>query len=88
VLSVIPADSEEHAVDIANDTIYGLNASVFTPDIARATLRAIARRSGHPVPSGDSVNGLMLRIHDRCLGSYGAVRYKPQHCRRKDWVCR
>jgi len=35
VLSVIPADNEEHAVDIANDTIYGLNASVFTPDAAR-----------------------------------------------------
>jgi hypothetical protein len=30
VLSVIPADNEEHAVEIANDTIYGLNASVFT----------------------------------------------------------
>jgi len=42
VLSVIPADDEHHAVDIANDTIYGLNAAVFTPDIARA--REIARR--------------------------------------------
>ncbi len=42
VLSVIPADDEEQAIRIANDTIYGLNASVFTPDVDRA--RAVARR--------------------------------------------
>jgi acyl-CoA reductase-like NAD-dependent aldehyde dehydrogenase len=46
VLSVIPADNEEHAVDIANDTIYGLNASVFTPDAARARDVAARLRSG------------------------------------------
>jgi acyl-CoA reductase-like NAD-dependent aldehyde dehydrogenase len=40
VLSVIPADNEQHAVQIANDSIYGLNASVFTDDIDRA--RAVA----------------------------------------------
>jgi aldehyde dehydrogenase (NAD+) len=42
VLAVIPADDEEHAIDIANDTIYGLNASVFTNDVDRA--RQVARR--------------------------------------------
>ena len=36
VLSVIPADDEQDAVRIANDTIYGLNASVFTNDVNRA----------------------------------------------------
>ncbi len=46
VLSVIPADSEENAVDIANDTIYGLNAAVFTPDISRAREVAGQLRSG------------------------------------------
>jgi aldehyde dehydrogenase (NAD+) len=46
VLSVIPARNEQHAIEIANDTIYGLNASVFTPDVDRA--RGVARqlRSG------------------------------------------
>lgn len=42
VLSVIPADDEDQAVALANDTIYGLNASVFTTDVDRA--RQVARR--------------------------------------------
>jgi aldehyde dehydrogenase (NAD+) len=46
VLSVIPADNEEHAIDIANDTIYGLNAAVFTPDVDRARAVAARLRSG------------------------------------------
>jgi aldehyde dehydrogenase (NAD+) len=46
VLSVIPADNEQHAVAIANDTIYGLNASVFTPDVDRARQVARQLRSG------------------------------------------
>jgi aldehyde dehydrogenase (NAD+) len=41
VLSVIPAADEEDAVRIANDTIYGLNSAVFTPDPDRA--RSVAR---------------------------------------------
>ncbi len=46
VLSVIPADDEEDAVRLANDTIYGLNASVFTPDADRAREVAGQIRSG------------------------------------------
>jgi acyl-CoA reductase-like NAD-dependent aldehyde dehydrogenase len=36
VLSVIPAASEAQAIEIANDSIYGLNSSVFTEDPDRA----------------------------------------------------
>jgi acyl-CoA reductase-like NAD-dependent aldehyde dehydrogenase len=46
VLSVIAADSDDHAVDLANDTIYGLNASVFTTDVDRARKVAGQLRSG------------------------------------------
>jgi aldehyde dehydrogenase (NAD+) len=46
VLSVIAADDEQHAVAIANDTIYGLNASVFTEDVDRAFHVARRLRSG------------------------------------------
>jgi aldehyde dehydrogenase (NAD+) len=46
VLSVIPAKDERHAVAIANDTIYGLNASVFTGDADRAREVAGQLRSG------------------------------------------
>jgi acyl-CoA reductase-like NAD-dependent aldehyde dehydrogenase len=46
VLSVIPADDEDHAVTLANDTIYGLNASVFTEDVDRARQVASRLRSG------------------------------------------
>jgi aldehyde dehydrogenase (NAD+) len=46
VLSVIPAANETEAINIANDTIYGLNASVFTNDIDRARQVAGQLRSG------------------------------------------
>jgi betaine-aldehyde dehydrogenase len=46
VLSVIPADHEEHAIELANDTIYGLNAAVFTQDPRRATEVARRLRAG------------------------------------------
>ena len=46
VLSVIPADDERDAVRVANDTIYGLNASVFTDDVERARAVAGELRSG------------------------------------------
>jgi acyl-CoA reductase-like NAD-dependent aldehyde dehydrogenase len=46
VVSVIPAENEEQAVAIANDSIFGLNASVFTSDPARAYEVARRLRSG------------------------------------------
>ena len=46
VLSVIPADSEEDAIKIANDSPYGLNASVFTKDPDKARYVAGELQSG------------------------------------------
>ncbi|HRD99892.1 MAG TPA: aldehyde dehydrogenase family protein, partial [Ilumatobacteraceae bacterium] len=46
VLTVIPADDEADAVRIANDTIFGLNAAVFTNDVDHARDIAGRLRSG------------------------------------------
>jgi betaine-aldehyde dehydrogenase len=46
VLSVIPAANEEQAIEIANDTIYGLNSSVFTNDAEKAYTAARRLRAG------------------------------------------
>lgn len=46
VLSVIPAEDEADAIRLANDTIYGLNNSVFTNDPDRAYAVARELRSG------------------------------------------
>jgi aldehyde dehydrogenase (NAD+) len=52
VLSVIPAESEEEAIAMANDTIYGLNAVVFTNDADRAYRVARQLRSGTAAQNG------------------------------------
>jgi len=46
VACVIPFDGEEHAVRIANDTIYGLSGSIWTRDGARALRVARAIETG------------------------------------------
>ena len=46
VLSVVSARDEQDAIRLANDTIYGLNASVFTDDVNRARDVARQLRSG------------------------------------------
>jgi gamma-glutamyl-gamma-aminobutyraldehyde dehydrogenase len=46
VLSVIPVDSDEEAIAVANDTNYGLAASLHTRDIAKAHRFARAIRAG------------------------------------------
>jgi acyl-CoA reductase-like NAD-dependent aldehyde dehydrogenase len=46
VVAVIPFDTEEEAVRLANDTPYGLSGSIWTRDIGKAIRTARAIRSG------------------------------------------
>jgi gamma-glutamyl-gamma-aminobutyraldehyde dehydrogenase len=46
VLAVIPVKSDEEAVAVANDTNYGLAASLYSKDLTRAHRVARALRAG------------------------------------------
>jgi acyl-CoA reductase-like NAD-dependent aldehyde dehydrogenase len=60
VLCVIKADDENHAIELANDSIYGLNATVFSNDIDRvyeASRRLRSGTVGHNGPRSDFLLG-------------------------------
>ncbi|HVT77835.1 MAG TPA: aldehyde dehydrogenase family protein [Acidimicrobiales bacterium] len=56
VLSIIPYDTEEEAIQIANDTIYGLSGAVWSSDPARAEKVARRIRTGQIMVNGGSFN--------------------------------
>ena len=56
VLSIIPYDSEEEAVEIANDSIYGLAGGVWSGDPERAQRVARRIRAGQVEVNGGSFN--------------------------------
>ncbi len=47
VVAVMPFDDEAHAVELANDTEYGLSGSIFTSDLGRGLRVARAVESGN-----------------------------------------
>lgn len=67
VVAILRARDEDHAVELANDTEYGLSASVFTRDIARGLTIARRIRSGicH-------ING--ATVHDEAQMPFGGTK--------------
>ncbi|WP_242417116.1 aldehyde dehydrogenase [Sphingomonas panni] len=67
VVGVIRARDEDHAIDLANDTEYGLSASVFTRDTARGLRVAKRIQSGICHINGPTV-------HDEAQMPFGGVK--------------
>ncbi|MCV7223513.1 aldehyde dehydrogenase family protein [Mycolicibacterium elephantis] len=65
VLAVIPYDDVDHAVQIANNSIYGLSAAVHSGDLERAMTLARRIRTGTV-----SVNGAVWLAADTPFGGY------------------
>ncbi|MBX9603216.1 MAG: aldehyde dehydrogenase family protein [Bryobacteraceae bacterium] len=81
VLSILPYDSEDDAVRIANDTIYGLAGGVWSGDPARAMKVARRMRTGQVDVNGGKYNalapfgGYKQSGIGRELGLYGLEEY-------------
>jgi len=58
VLAVVPFQTEEEAIRLANDTEYGLGAGVYTSDVSRAMRMAKAVRAGTV-----GINGFQIEPH-------------------------
>ena len=66
IVGIIRARDEGHAVELANDSEYGLSAAVFTRDVARGLLIARRIRSGICHVNGPTV-------HDEAQMPFGGV---------------
>jgi acyl-CoA reductase-like NAD-dependent aldehyde dehydrogenase len=81
VLAIMPYDSEEEAVAIANDTVYGLAGGVWSGDEERAKAVARRLRTGQVEINGGVFNplapfgGYKQSGHGRELGPYGIEEF-------------
>jgi len=81
VLSIIPYDTEEQAIEIANDTPYGLSGGVWSSDPARAEKVARQMRTGQVDINGGAFNpgapfgGYKQSGNGRERGKYGLEEY-------------
>ena len=81
VLSIIPYDTEDEAIQIANDTIYGLAGGVWSADAERAKKVARQIRTGQVEINGGSFNplapfgGYKQSGHGRELGRFGLEEF-------------
>ena len=57
VLTIIPVDSEEEAIEVANDSRYGLSGAVWAKDPDRALAVARRLRTGQVDLNGGAFNG-------------------------------
>jgi aldehyde dehydrogenase (NAD+) len=81
VLSILPYDTEEEAIDIANDSAYGLAGAVWAADPERAKQVARRIRTGQVDINGGSFNslapfgGFKQSGHGRELGRFGLEEF-------------
>jgi acyl-CoA reductase-like NAD-dependent aldehyde dehydrogenase len=78
---VLPADDDDHAVQIANDSDYGLSGGVWSSDEERAIAVARRMRTGQVAVNGGRFNvrapfgGYRLSGVGRELGEHGLAEY-------------
>jgi acyl-CoA reductase-like NAD-dependent aldehyde dehydrogenase len=81
VLSILPYDTEDEAIDIANDSTYGLAGAVWAEDPDRAKQVARRIRTGQVDINGGSFNplapfgGFKQSGHGRELGRFGLEEF-------------
>ncbi|MDQ1446363.1 MAG: aldehyde dehydrogenase [Acidimicrobiaceae bacterium] len=81
VLSIIPYDTEDEAVEIANDTVYGLAGGVWAGDADKAKDVARRLRTGQVEINGGGFNpmapfgGYKQSGHGRELGKFGLEEF-------------